>query len=131
MRFNVGSSPTSGAMRKCRSCSVTISDSRKESAKFCGLPCKNKYYVRKYRRDSKVKLVALKGGKCFDCGVVFPPYVFHFDHRDPSTKSFGISSTGLTRKFSDLVCEVEKCDLVCANCHAVRTYERGDCAFRR
>lgn len=66
-------------------------------------------------------LVADFGGKCHDCGVAYPPYVFEFDHRDPSTKSFGVGC-GNTWAYEKMKAEAEKCDLVCSNCHKHRTH---------
>lgn len=72
---------------------------------------------------TRAKFNALKDGPCMDCGVSYPPYVMQWDHRDPSQKEFTIGST--TRVAWDKVlAEVAKCDLVCANCHAIRTHER-------
>lgn len=66
---------------------------------------------------------------CMDCGRVFPPHVMDFDHRDPKTKSFGLASShALLRSRGQLLAEIAKCDIVCANCHAIRTaaaYEHG------
>jgi hypothetical protein len=46
-----------------------------------------------------------------------------FDHRDPSKKLFTIAGAhALLMSRAKLVAEVEKCDIVCANCHALRTY---------
>jgi hypothetical protein len=72
------------------------------------------------RRRKKDLLVAYKGGKCTDCSGVFPGCVYHFDHRDPSAKSFELSEHK-DLSLSKLRSEVSKCDLVCANCHAIRT----------
>jgi len=44
-----------------------------------------------------------------------------FDHRDPSTKSFALSGKCQLKSEETLLCEVAKCDIVCANCHRVRT----------
>lgn len=63
----------------------------------------------------------LKSMPCTDCGVKYPPYVMHFDHRDPSTKLFNIGHI-VTRSMTLILAEIEKCDLVCANCHAERTW---------
>lgn len=60
---------------------------------------------------------------CMDCGGVFPPHVMDFDHRDPKTKAFNIMSARAMLKSRDvLLAEIEKCDIVCANCHRIRTY---------
>jgi hypothetical protein len=46
-----------------------------------------------------------------------------FDHRDPSKKLFTIAGGhALLMSRAKLIAEVEKCDVVCANCHALRTY---------
>jgi hypothetical protein len=59
---------------------------------------------------------------CMDCGGVFPPHVRDFDHRDPATKSFGLASENVYLKSRQvLAAEVAKCDVVCANCHRIRT----------
>lgn len=63
----------------------------------------------------------LKNKPCNDCGKLFPPYVMHFDHRDPSMKYKSISSL-IYRSMETIMTEIAKCDLVCANCHAIRTY---------
>lgn len=61
---------------------------------------------------------------CADCRGVFHPAAMHWDHR-PGTQKVGEISRMVTRaSLEDTLAEIEKCDLVCANCHAVRTYER-------
>lgn len=64
----------------------------------------------------------LKNAPCVDCGVRYPPYVMDFDHRDPNTKYRTVSqllSHGSERR---VVEEIDKCDLVCSNCHRERTH---------
>ena len=42
-----------------------------------------------------------------------------FHHRDPETKAFGLTQQGIVKNsWEDVLVEAEKCDLVCANCHA-------------
>lgn len=61
---------------------------------------------------------------CADCGGSFPPYVMDFDHRDPAEKSFQVTdAVALLKRRDLLLAEISKCDVVCANCHCVRTYE--------
>jgi hypothetical protein len=79
-----------------------------------------------YKAKRRAALHALKASPCRDCGGVFPPYVLDFDHRDRATKAFNISvamSNGYP--WDVILAEVAKCDLVCANCHRVRTYKEG------
>ena len=61
---------------------------------------------------------------CVDCGYRDHPGALQFDHRDPATKSFGIAK-GLTRSWSAILSEIAKCDVRCANCHAVRSIREG------
>ena len=87
----------------------------------------NNSYMRKYRRggtNPKVKYIReAKDKPCMDCGVSYPHYVMEYDHRDSSTKLFMLSQY----RYYDLElirAEIDKCDLVCSNCHAIRTYSR-------
>lgn len=61
-----------------------------------------------------------KDAPCMDCGQRYPHYVMDFDHRDPTEKLF---SVGRGRGLKALLAEIAKCDLVCANCHRVRTWQ--------
>jgi hypothetical protein len=72
-------------------------------------------------REKKAQLVAYKDGKCLDCSGAFPPCVYHFDHRKPLDKIAGIAQM-MHRPIEEVKIEADKCDLVCANCHAIRTY---------
>jgi hypothetical protein len=80
--------------------------------------------VSEWRRQTKEKLVAHHGSKCLDCGYEGPPFMFDFDHRDPSQKKFGIGASGFSRKYEIQLEESLKCDLVCANCHRMRTHKQ-------
>jgi hypothetical protein len=66
-----------------------------------------------------------KNAPCVDCNVKYPPYVMDFDHTDPSQKSFEISRAVQSLKSRDLILiEMMKCELVCSNCHRIRTHNR-------
>ena len=72
-------------------------------------------------------LRSLKEGKpCADCGNVFPPEVMQWDHRPEFEKLFEISTAyaGWTRE--EVLAEIAKCDLVCTNCHTIRTFTRAE-----
>ena len=64
------------------------------------------------------------GKCCVDCGVT-DPRVLEFDHVN-GDKVAGIAALikTLNVSLSDVLVEIEKCDLVCKNCHAIRTIER-------
>lgn len=61
--------------------------------------------------------IAYKGGKCEHCGYCKCDKALEFHHRDPSEKDFGISYKGETRSFDRIKVELDKCILLCANCH--------------
>jgi hypothetical protein len=78
------------------------------------------------RQAGMVELLRdLRRVPCADCGRRFRPYQMDFDHRDPSTKSFDVKA-GRTMLMSTkrVLAEVAKCDIVCANCHRIRTREQ-------
>lgn len=66
----------------------------------------------------------LKDNKeCVDCKNKFPYFVLQWDHLE--NKEFAISEgVRMTKMKSLILKEIEKCELVCANCHAFRTYNR-------
>jgi hypothetical protein len=63
-------------------------------------------------------LNAQKTGPCQKCGGVFHTAAMQFHHRDPAEKSFNIGNCAW-RSEEVLMREIAKCDLLCANCHAV------------
>ena len=70
------------------------------------------------RRDKvKVLAVAYKGGKCQCCEYNTFIGALEFHHTDPNEKDFGISAKGYTRAWSKITPELDKCVLVCSNCH--------------
>lgn len=76
------------------------------------------------RRRQKLKLLELKAqSPCTDCGNKFHPFIMEFDHTDPSNKLFPVGRAG-GRSGTQISKEMEKCELVCANCHKMRTFRR-------
>jgi hypothetical protein len=59
----------------------------------------------------------LLGNKCTKCGGTFPWQAYHFHHRDPTTKGFDWTKMRI-QSLQTMVTELQKCDLLCANCHA-------------
>jgi hypothetical protein len=69
--------------------------------------------------DKKIKLIEMAGGGCIVCGYNKCNRALTFHHRDPATKSFGLSVNHLWSKaWETVLLEFKKCDLMCANCHA-------------
>lgn len=61
---------------------------------------------------------------CMDCGIS-DIRVLQFDHREGVNKRFIISEKIRHLAWDTLMKEVEKCDIVCANCHSIRTATRA------
>lgn len=69
-------------------------------------------------RQLKLDCIAYKGGKCQKCGYNKCQAALDFHHRDPSEKDFPLCQKYGCRKISDRIKkELDKCDLLCANCH--------------
>ena len=82
---------------------------------------KMKTQTAEYQMRNKIRAIQYLGGRCMHCGFDHPSGL-QFHHRDPATKSFGVTakelSTPKKRPWdSVIVPELEKCDLLCANCH--------------
>ncbi len=74
--------------------------------------------VSKRRKKLRDKAIAYGGGKCAICGYSRSTRALNFHHRDPKKKDFGLSAKGLTRSWEKIKAELDKCVLLCANCHA-------------
>lgn len=88
---------------------------------------KQKAWVKSNQEKIRKQIQAYKEQNgCMDCGIFYPYYVLDLDHRDPSTKLLNPSSIGKQgwgpAKIQE---ELDKCDVVCSNCHRSRTYLRG------
>ena len=73
--------------------------------------------VQKRRKKIRQMAIAYKGGKCAICGYDRCIETLEFHHPNSSGKDFGISSKGYTRSWNKVQEELDKCVLVCANCH--------------
>jgi len=98
-------------------CKVITCNKQHDSKGFCA-----GHRLRYSKIIKKKELIDLLGGACTDCGEKYPFYVFDFDHvrgtKKASISRLLCSSPNMIDK------EVKKCELVCANCHRVRTYSR-------
>lgn len=86
------------------------------------------YRERAVERSKKIKdklrihmLEYLNGKSCVQCGIN-DIRVLEFDHIDPKTKAFGIARA-ITSTFSweRISVEIAKCQILCANCHKIKT----------
>lgn len=114
-----------GSKRYCKSCDPTGSD---KECMVCGKKFKhvkngqnshtkcNSCMANAHKDSKKLKAVEYKGGCCQICGYIKNVKALHFHHLDPSKKDFGISGNH-TRKWEVIQAELDKCILVCSNCH--------------
>jgi hypothetical protein len=87
---------------------------------------RNKYYrcmkcrvehVAKRRKKVKELAAAYKGGGCKICGYNKCIEALEFHHLNPDEKDFTIASGGKTVSWDTIKKEIDKCILLCANCH--------------
>ena len=101
---------------------------RRESHKRYYFKNKQLYKDKNSKRKAELIsfVISLKQKPCMDCGVKYPHYVMDFDHRDRNTKLDSINRMINFHSYSKekILVEIDKCDLVCANCHRQRTYCR-------
>ena len=78
---------------------------------------KQKAYLAQYLRDLKTKT------PCVDCGINYPYYVMDFDHvrGQKHANVMELVSTLSKKKIDE---EIAKCEIVCSNCHRIRTHMR-------
>lgn len=106
----------------CRGCGVLV---QRYPWILCN-KCKN-YSVKTRSECSRIKYILEQKNKpCTDCGISYPSYVMDFDHLPQYEKLFAIGRTITYHKsFKALKEELAKCELVCANCHRIRTHNRA------
>ena len=73
--------------------------------------------VQKRRQNLKIMAINYKGNKCQICDYNKCYSALEFHHLDPKEKDFGISAKGYTRSWDKVKEELDKCIMVCANCH--------------
>jgi hypothetical protein len=113
--FNKGSGTTK-FRSQCKSCS-------KKQCKQYYQNNKEGYFRRtkKYKDSVKKFLDSKKSVPCFDCGETYPSFVMDFDHL--SDKTFNISHAAAAGySLKRIKEEVNKCQVVCSNCHRERTF---------
>ena len=111
-----------GQFSYCRECRCTY-DRRYYAERGKG-PRLERIRVR--RVAARVWMDSMKLGRpCADCGDTFPPFVMHWDHLPGYHKVSEISTMvgGWSRE--SILDELTKCELVCANCHVMRTVARA------
>lgn len=126
-----------------RYCIVCGKELKGSQRKFCSAVCKQKdYYNNKggnsnssYRQflkslKRKLEFVELKGGKCEICGYDKNLSSLEFHHVDPSLKKYRLDGRFLANaSYEKILEEVDKCMLVCSNCHKELHHENHEMTF--
>lgn len=89
-------------------------------------PAQQRWRAKKKAENQKV-INDIKSKPCQDCGLCFHSWQMQFDHVR-GEKKFNIATAvhqSYAFSLEAILEEVAKCDLVCANCHADRTYRRS------
>lgn len=104
--------------------STVVKHTKNKSVKLTDDEIKKRNYnkVKVHRQKIKEKAVEYKGGKCSNCGYNKCIWAFEFHHLDPSEKDFGISKYS-TLSWNRIKVELDKCIMLCANCHRELHYE--------
>lgn len=119
----------------CITCKIELTG---RQTKYCSARCRRKHYrlldPAKHVRQNRVSIrnqqkkryeyvAKLKNNPCADCGNTYPTPAMDFDHVR-GTKVRGISQA-VIYGWKPLYEEIAKCELVCSNCHRVRTHSRN------
>lgn len=102
-----------------RGCSVSGCEARHYGENFC-----RAHYGQIKAARLKRDFVDALGGKCFDCGGVFHINAMDFHHLDASKKEASVS-TLIRYSRKRALSELEKCVVLCANCHRLRHSDRS------
>lgn len=120
--FAKDSSRKDGYANKCRECYRVWTKQHYQNNKEL-----YKARRREVVREAKEFVNSFKeSNPCTDCGQYYPYYVMEFDHvPERGKKNFNVSDTGRYSNLDKVKAEMDKCDLVCSNCHRERTHTRG------
>jgi len=118
-----------GLYKQCRKCELVKPVSAFHRLKQLGSYksyCKDclKGSSTQWCRTRKQRIVNYLGNQCMDCRQVFPYYVYDCHHLDADKKSFQVSLEKI--KWESLVGELDKCVLLCSNCHRTRHFEEQE-----
>ena len=123
-----------GVRKICKKCDIARNTKNKAGPARAGYLAYQAQYRRDHATERRMKklerlawLDSIKNKPCEDCGGSFPPECMDFDHLNPQTKRFTISTRAICgdgfneKKKMDILKEISRCRLICANCHRIRT----------
>lgn len=118
-KFHLHKECVGGVIGTCRDCTNKSKEGWLEKTRLTRVAKQTKK-----NRDNKAYWVQEKGGKCADCQERYPQCVYQFHHVD-GTKEAN-PSTVMNWEFNRAKQEMDKCVLLCANCHMIRHYGSGE-----
>lgn len=121
-------------MRQCCKCGGVPRNKTSSYCKSCHNEYQKTYYKnnpRSINESSKRRrklirdlVVSVKSVPCKDCGIKYPWYVMDFDHVKGKKKFVLSVAASKFRSITTVKAEIAKCEVVCANCHRERTFQR-------
>ena len=119
--FGVRNANSDGLMVVCKECNRLSQKIQYSNNKT--------YYLDRNRehrsRNRELYRQSKEGKPCARCGGVFPQVVMDYDHLDPKTKRMCVAQM-LGYSWADIQSEINKCELLCSNCHRIKTYETSN-----
>ena len=97
-----------------------INKNRKNRNSYCK-KCSNEYHTKRMK-SIKLKMIQHKGSECLDCGLHLNNThysVFDFHHLNPNEKDINFKRIKF-QKWNKIIEELDKCVLLCSNCHRIR-----------
>lgn len=105
----------------CTKCNLQLSelDFYKKNDKYYHTYCKSCFNKQVLQRQNEIKIQAIvyKGGECEHCGYSKYIGALEFHHIDPKEKDINWKNFKLRKFNSNFKKELDKCKLLCANCH--------------
>ena len=141
--FLINGKPIPDGSKYCNACSslkpLSLFSNKGNSCKECANEKSREYYARaredkewmQKKRDTinvlgfkrKEEAIEIKGGKCEDCNNSFHQCQYDFHHVDPAEKEFNLANILKRKDFNAVKEELDKCVLLCSNCHRMRHYK--------
>ena len=121
-------------MKICKTCQRKLSDNDfyiqtqrgkngqtwKNLDSYCK-DCRRQYQTDR-RREIKKQAIEYLGGRCKHCGLETAHYeVYDFHHQDPNGKDYSVGQN--SKCFETIKKELDKCVLLCSNCHRIEHYK--------
>lgn len=110
-------------MTICRLCNQKFKNYEYRCRTRCG-SCNTK--IRRFR--AKAAAIKYLGGKCVKCGWSGNQAALQFHHKDPSKKDFIIGNVA-NKSWDSIKKEMQKCILLCANCHMIEHSTKNEEIF--